>query len=91
MSGQGNNLALVGAYIFAGELKQADGNYTHAFNRYNELLHPLVEASQKLGVLFSELYLVPDEVSKEVAEERSNKIMQQSEILSNMISLPEYE
>ncbi len=91
MSGQGNNLALVGAYIFAGELKKANGNYTYAFNYYNELLRPLVEASQKLGVLSSELFLVSDEVSKEITKERSNKIMQQLEILSNMISLPEYE
>ena len=51
ISGQGNNLALVGAYIFAGELKQAGGNYHRAFNRYNELLHPFVEANQKLGSL----------------------------------------
>ena len=41
-SGQGTNLALVGAYVFAGELKQADGNYHQAFGRYNELLHPFV-------------------------------------------------
>ncbi len=88
ISGQGNNLALVGAYIFAGELKQADGNYNRAFNRYNELLHPFVEANQKLGVLVNESFLVRDEVSKEVAEERSNKIMQEVEIASNMISLP---
>ena len=91
LSGQGNYLALVGAYIFAGELKKANGNYTRAFNRYNELLHPLVEACHKLGVLVSESFLVPDEVSKEVAEERSNKIMQEVKIASNMISLPEYE
>nr|WP_099982810.1 tetracycline destructase Tet(53) [uncultured bacterium]AKQ05897.1 tetracycline destructase Tet(53) [uncultured bacterium] len=91
LSGQGNYLALVGAYIFAGELKKADGNYTRAFSRYNELLHPLVEACHKLGVLVSESFLVPDEVSKEVAEERSNKILQEVKIVSNMISLPEYE
>jgi 2-polyprenyl-6-methoxyphenol hydroxylase-like FAD-dependent oxidoreductase len=91
ISGQGNNLAVVGAYILAGELKKADGNYARAFNRYNELLRPLVESSQKLGVLVAESLLVPDEVYKEVAEERSNKIMQEVKIVSNMISLPEYE
>ena len=32
-----------------------------------------------------------DEVSKEFAEERSNKIMQEVKIASNMISLLEYE
>lgn len=91
LSGQGNHLALVGAYILAGELKKAGGNYAHAFHRYNELLHPLVEACQKLGVLVSKTFLVPEEVSKEVAEERSNKIMQEVEIIAKMISLPEYE
>ena len=91
LSGQGNNIALVGAYILAGELKKAGGNYTLAFNRYNELLHPFVEANQKLGAWVSESFLVPDEVSKEVAEERSNKILQEVKIVSNMISLPDYE
>jgi 2-polyprenyl-6-methoxyphenol hydroxylase-like FAD-dependent oxidoreductase len=91
ISGQGNNLALVGAYILAGELKQAGGNYHRAFNRYNELLHPFVEANQKLGVLANESFLIRDEVDKEVAEARSNKIMQEVTIASNMISLPEYE
>lgn len=91
LSGQGNNLALVGAYVFAGELKQAGGNYHRAFNRYNELLHPFVAANQKLGILSNESFLVQDEVSKEVAEERSNKIMEEVKIASNMISLLDYE
>lgn len=91
LSGQGNNLALVGAYILAGELKQADCNYTRAFSRYNELLHSFVEANQKLGVWVSESFLVSEEISKEVAEERSNKIMQEVKIASNMISLLDYE
>jgi 2-polyprenyl-6-methoxyphenol hydroxylase-like FAD-dependent oxidoreductase len=91
LSGQGNNLALVGAYILAGELKQAGDNYQRAFNRYNELLHPFIEANQKLGILANESFLVPGEVSKEVAEERSNKIMEEVKIASNLISLPDYE
>lgn len=92
VSGQGNNLALVGAYILAGELKAAEGNYKHAFNRYNNLLRPFVEGNQQLGVWNSELFLVPDElVSKEVAEERSNEIMQKVHIIANAITLPEYK
>jgi len=57
----------------------------------SELLHPFVEANQKLGVLVNESTLVRDEVSQKVAEERSNKIMQEVEIAANMISLPNYE
>jgi 2-polyprenyl-6-methoxyphenol hydroxylase-like FAD-dependent oxidoreductase len=91
LSGQGNNLAMVGAYILAGELKAAEGNYKHAFNRYNELLRPFVLENQELGAWVSEAYLVPDEVSKEVAEERSNRILEKVQIVANAITLPEYE
>lgn len=91
LSGQGNNLALVGAYILAGELKKAGGNHIQAFNRYNELLHPFVEANQKFGLWVSESFLVQDEVSKKIAEERSDSILKEIKIVSNAISLPEYE
>lgn len=91
LSGQGNNLALVGAYILAGELKTANGNPMQAFARYNELLHPFVEANQKFGVWVSESFLVEDEVSKESAEERSNKILAMIKSVSNAITLPQYE
>jgi 2-polyprenyl-6-methoxyphenol hydroxylase-like FAD-dependent oxidoreductase len=90
LSGQGNNLALVGAYILAGELKAAEGNYQHAFNRYNDLLRSFVEDNQQLGAWASESFLATGEVSKEVAEERLNKIMQKVQIISNAITLPEY-
>ncbi len=91
LSGQGNNLALVGAYILAGELKKAGGNHIQAFNRYNELLHPFVEANQRFGLWVSESFLAQDEVSKEIAEERSNSVLKEIKIVSNAISLPEYE
>lgn len=91
LSGQGNNLALVGAYILAGELKAANGNHIQAFARYNELLHSFVDANQKFGVWVSESFLVEDEVSKEFAEERSNKILSMIKSVSNAITLPRYE
>jgi 2-polyprenyl-6-methoxyphenol hydroxylase-like FAD-dependent oxidoreductase len=90
-SGQGSNLALIGAYILAGELKTAKGNYKHAFNRYHELLHSYIEANQQFGALVRESFLVSDELSKEAAEERSNEILQKTQMISNAITLPEYE
>lgn len=71
--------------------KQAGGDHNRAFSRYNKLLHPFIEANQKLGVVVNESFLVRSEVSKEVAEERSNKIMEEIKIASNMISLLDYE
>lgn len=91
LSGQGNNLAFVGAYILAGELKAANGNYAQAFTRYNALLRSFVEVNQNFGVWVSESFLVEDEVSKEIAEKRSNKILTMIKSISNAIMLPQYE
>lgn len=90
ISGQGNNLALVGAYILAGELKQADGDFQRAFKGYNEKLHPFVEANQNLGLLVNESFLVQDEVSQEIAEERSHRMMAAVQLAANGITLPRY-
>lgn len=91
LSGQGNNLAFVGAYILAGELKAANGNYMQAFSRYNALLRSFVDANQEFGVWVSKSFLVDDEVSREIAEERSNKILAMIKSVTNAITLPLYE
>jgi len=49
MSGMGTSMAIIGAYILAGELKEANGNYAVAFNRYEQAMRPLVTACQKLA------------------------------------------
>jgi 2-polyprenyl-6-methoxyphenol hydroxylase-like FAD-dependent oxidoreductase len=47
-SGQGTSLALVGAYVLAGELATAGAHET-AFAGYEQQLRPFVAANQKLG------------------------------------------
>jgi 2-polyprenyl-6-methoxyphenol hydroxylase-like FAD-dependent oxidoreductase len=47
LSGQGSALAMVGAYILAGELKMAEGDYTVAFKKYEDELRVLVEQKQE--------------------------------------------
>lgn len=49
LSGMGTGLAIVGAYILAGELKQADGNYPLAFARYESQMREYAAQSQKLA------------------------------------------
>jgi 2-polyprenyl-6-methoxyphenol hydroxylase-like FAD-dependent oxidoreductase len=49
MSGMGTSMAVIGAYILAGELKEANGDHTVAFNRYEAEMRPLVAACQKLA------------------------------------------
>ncbi|MCW8399828.1 tetracycline destructase [Legionella sp. PATHC038] len=91
LSGQGNNLAFVGAYILAGELKAANANYMLAFPRYNALLRSFVDTNHEFGVWVSKSFLVEDKASKEIAEERSNRILAMIKSVSNAIILPQYE
>lgn len=51
VSGQGTSLALVGAYVLAGELAQS--NYTNAFQHYEKILRHFVKQNQKLGRTFA--------------------------------------
>lgn len=90
LSGQGTNLAIVGAYILAGELRSAEGDYSVAFKRYNELMRPLVDASQDLGAWVQESYLPEGEASKEIIEQRSSVIIEKIKAVSNALSLPDY-
>ncbi|MFF0309272.1 FAD-dependent monooxygenase [Streptosporangium sp. NPDC004379] len=48
-SGQGTSLALVGAYVLAGELKRAGGDHTAAFPAYEARMRSFVAANQALG------------------------------------------
>jgi len=51
LSGQGTSLALVGAYVLAGELKATGGDYTKAFVSYEREMRNFVEKNQKIGLL----------------------------------------
>lgn len=50
MSGQGSSLAIIGAYILAGELAAAKGNYQLALQNYENKMRPFVKLNQELGV-----------------------------------------
>jgi 2-polyprenyl-6-methoxyphenol hydroxylase-like FAD-dependent oxidoreductase len=48
LSGMGTSMAIVGAYILAGELKEANGDYTVAFAHYETRMRDFVTRCQKL-------------------------------------------
>lgn len=56
LAGQGSALAMVGAYILAGELHLANGDYTEAFERYQNLFAPLVLKKQKAALRFAGVF-----------------------------------
>jgi 2-polyprenyl-6-methoxyphenol hydroxylase-like FAD-dependent oxidoreductase len=50
LSGQGTGLAIVGAYVLAGELAAAGGDHVAAFDRYERQMRGYVKACQQLAV-----------------------------------------
>ncbi|CAM5346009.1 MULTISPECIES: FAD-dependent monooxygenase [Streptomyces] len=48
LTGLGTSLALVGAYVLAGELAAAGGDHRTAFGRYDEVMRPYVRRAQRL-------------------------------------------
>jgi 2-polyprenyl-6-methoxyphenol hydroxylase-like FAD-dependent oxidoreductase len=51
LSGQGTGLALVGAYLLAGELAEAGWDPEAGFAAYERRMRPFVEANQEIGRL----------------------------------------
>ncbi|MFE2548166.1 FAD-dependent monooxygenase [Streptomyces sp. NPDC059355] len=48
LTGLGTSLALVGAYVLAGEIGAAEGDHRAAFRRYDEVMRPYVSQAQQL-------------------------------------------
>ncbi len=53
LAGQGSALAMIGAYVLAGELAAAGGRWQTAFHRYQNLLLPFMEGKQKAAEQFA--------------------------------------
>ncbi len=49
LSGMGTGMAVVGAYILAGELARANGDYATAFERYETAMRPFVAKCQGIA------------------------------------------
>ena len=53
LAGQGSALAMVAAYVLAGELHRSNGDYAGAFRRYQDLFGPFVAGKQKAALRFA--------------------------------------
>ena len=53
LAGQGSALAMIAAYILAGELHRSKGDYALAFRRYQELFGPFVLKKQRAALRFA--------------------------------------
>ena len=63
LAGQGSALAMVAAYILAGELHRAGGDYAQAFARYQELFAPFVQGKQKAALRFAGFFAPKSKMS----------------------------
>jgi 2-polyprenyl-6-methoxyphenol hydroxylase-like FAD-dependent oxidoreductase len=59
LAGQGSALAMVSAYILAGELYRCNADYAEAFRRYQNLFAPFVRKKQKAALRFASLDFSP--------------------------------
>ena len=73
LAGQGSALAMVGAYILAGELHRAHGDYVAAFGRYQDLFGPFVLSKQKAAIRLPVLSR-PSRTSRYSCEIRSSSL-----------------
>jgi 2-polyprenyl-6-methoxyphenol hydroxylase-like FAD-dependent oxidoreductase len=89
MSGQGTGLALVGAYVLAGELAAADWDPATAFAGYEARMRPFVEANQEIGRLHAGSRDVPgpDAEASPAPEEWPMELIERA---INGIELPDY-
>jgi 2-polyprenyl-6-methoxyphenol hydroxylase-like FAD-dependent oxidoreductase len=56
LAGQGSALAMIAAYVLAGELADAHGDYARAFGRYESLLRSYIETKQKGAERFASVF-----------------------------------
>ncbi len=56
LAGQGSALAMVAAYILAGELHRAKGDHVETFRRYQDLFAPFVLRKQKAALRFASAF-----------------------------------
>ncbi len=56
LAGEGAGLAMVQAYVLAGELNRAGADYQDAFRRYESRLRPIVEARQRSARGFARMF-----------------------------------
>lgn len=98
MSGQGSSMALVGAYVLAGEIA-TNADYSSAFEAYEKLVRPFVEMNQAL-VDEGKRIMIPDtqeeidvrnEMLRKMAAEGS-KVLEKdsSRQIHSALTLPDY-
>ncbi|MFB9927236.1 FAD-dependent monooxygenase [Amycolatopsis halotolerans] len=90
MSGQGTGLALVGAYLLAGDLAEAGWDADAGFSRYEARMRSFVEANQEIGRLNARSRDVPGPDAEPGPDFASEEFMELVGRAINGVELPDY-
>ncbi len=97
LAGQGSALAMVAAYILAGELHRARGDYAQAFTRYQNLFGPFVLQKQEAALRFAGAFVPKSKLSLFLRNQIMNLMaipwvtdMAFGKDFSDKITLPDY-
>src|SRR3954453_7876447 len=90
LSGQGTGLALVGAYLLAGELAAADWDPEAGFAAYERRRRPFVEANQEIGRLHARSLDVPGPDAEPSPEPDTEGFTDLVDRAINGVELPDY-
>jgi len=99
MSGMGTSIAIVGAYVLAGELKESGGDYAKAFGNYEAAMREFTSEAQKMAEGVS--WFIPKTrlkllLSKKLWSWMPKSTMQKLMVeqptrIANMVTLKEYD
>jgi 2-polyprenyl-6-methoxyphenol hydroxylase-like FAD-dependent oxidoreductase len=91
MSGGGTGLALVGAYLLAGELAAADWDPAIGFAGYEERMRAYVEANQEIGRMHVQMITAPGPDTQPGPEPDTEALTALIERAVNGPGLPDYK
>ena len=86
MAGMGTSIAMVGAYVLAGEIKNANGDYAAAFARYEAAMRGFVSEAQKMAEGVS--WFIPQTRMKLWFSKKMWSLMPQSTMRKLMVEQP---
>jgi 2-polyprenyl-6-methoxyphenol hydroxylase-like FAD-dependent oxidoreductase len=97
LAGQGSALAMAGAYVLAGELRRAGGDYREAFRNYEHRLAPMLSRKQDAAERFAGSF-APRSAFKLLVRNQASKLLSIPIVadwalgrdLMDPIPLPEY-
>jgi len=91
MSGGGTGLALVGAYLLAGELAAADWDPEAGFAGYQERMRDYVEANQEIGRMHVQMLTATDQGAEPATDADMEAFTALIERAVGGPELPDYE